>query len=74
MTMNKPIQVWAWEDAPAEFKALSSHGGDEDWVALIPKEFQWKMTPMWLEEPHFGNDVSHHELPDGSVIHISAHA
>lgn len=31
------VIVWAWEDAPAEFRQLSSHGGDEDYVAYFPK-------------------------------------
>jgi len=30
------IKVWKWESAPEELKALSHHGGDEDWVALVP--------------------------------------
>ena len=28
---------WTWEDAPQEYKKLSGHGGDEDWVVTLPK-------------------------------------
>ncbi len=35
MSNNKSaILVWAWSDAPEEFRALSTHGGDEDWVIV----------------------------------------
>lgn len=30
------IQSFPWENAPPEFKALSS-AGDEDWVVVFPK-------------------------------------
>jgi len=36
------IRVWAWKDAPEELKALSQHGGDEDWLALLPPKHAGK--------------------------------
>lgn len=33
---KEPIKVWEWSDAPEEFRALSTHGGDEDWVVFVP--------------------------------------
>jgi hypothetical protein len=73
--MSKMISVWQWEDAPAEFRALSEHGGDEDWVALVPSELA-DVWIGWLESgTTFGVcHVSKHPLPDGRVIHIGAHA
>lgn len=76
---RKPsIQVWRYEDAPDELKYRSHHGGDEDWVALVPKEL---VTPdpenlwiPWLEKGNFGNDVQQETLEDGSVLFIAAHA
>lgn len=76
---RKPaIQVWRYDDAPDELKYRSHHSGDEDWVALVPKEL---VTPNpenlwipWLEQGHFGNDVQQETLEDGSVLFISAHA
>lgn len=70
------IKIWAFHDAPAEYRALSSHGGDEDYLALIPKEWiETQPIPVWLEYGSFGVcDISHHELSDGSVVCIGAHA
>ena len=69
------IQVWRWADAPEDFRALSRHGGDEDWVAHVPAE----MTDEWIGWMEDGTpfgccDVSRHPLPDGSEIRIGAHA
>ncbi len=30
------IILWRFEDAPAYLRKLSTHGGDEDWLAIIP--------------------------------------
>lgn len=30
------VQVWRWDDAPDDWKKLSTWDGDEDWVALVP--------------------------------------
>lgn len=30
------IRVWSFYDAPEALRALSTHGGDEDWLALVP--------------------------------------
>jgi len=37
------ILVWRFSDAPDEYKKLSHHDGDEDWVAVVPREYaaQW---------------------------------
>lgn len=73
-TDPRMIRVWRFHDAPADLRALSEHGGDEDWLALIPAPLadQWI---AWAEVGPFGCcDVSEHPLPDGSVVRIGAHA
>jgi hypothetical protein len=30
------VQVWRWDDAPHDWKKLSTWSGDEEWVALVP--------------------------------------
>lgn len=71
------IRVWSWEDAPQKLKDLSEHGGDEDWLALLPPKhaFGWI---EWLEDgSSFGCcSVSKHTHPDfpGYEIRIGAHA
>ena len=70
----EPIKVWDWDEAPEELKALSPHGGDEDWVALVPKHLADRHIG-WLESGSFGCcDISRHELPNGDVVRIGAHA
>ncbi len=70
----RPIQIWPFYEAPPEYRALSPHGGDEDWIALIPPE--WNGVPYFLESgSRFGCcDVSEHRLLDGSIVAIGAHA
>lgn len=87
-TPQPSIEIWPWDDAPAELKALSPYGGDEDLVARIPARY----VNVWDEElggerlpgfyPYaidtlldtFCLDRSFHELDDGSVAVIGAHA
>jgi hypothetical protein len=70
----KCVQVWHFHDAPPELRALSGHGGDEDWLALIPASMVGDYFP-WMEAGPFGCcDVSEHVLDGGSVVRIGAHA
>jgi hypothetical protein len=68
------IRVWRFSDAPAEFRALSPHGGDEDWVAYIPKALceEWI---GWMEPgTAFGCcHVSRHAV-QGGIIKIGSHS
>ena len=70
---GKGIIVWSFYDAPGELRCLSNHGGDEDWVALMPKGTE---QPSWMESgTRFGCcDVSPHQLDDGRTVYIGAHA
>lgn len=39
LTVASPhISIWSFCDAPEEYRALSCHGGDEDFVTHIPAE------------------------------------
>jgi len=70
------IRVWRWEDAPEELRMLSDHGGDEDWVALLPPKLAYEYI-LWLKEGTFGIcDVSSHTHPElpGYEVRIGAHA
>ena len=33
----KAIQVWRFDGAPEEYQRLATQGGDEDWLAVVPK-------------------------------------
>jgi hypothetical protein len=72
--VKQPIRVWRFDDAPAKYQRLSPHGGDEDWLAHVPKHLAGAFIG-WMEQgTSFGcSDVSEHKLEDGSVIRIGAH-
>ena len=78
--MNHPnhIRVWLFEDAPEELRSLSTNGGDEDWVALLPPKLADYAWIGWLAEGSpFGcasvETHTHPELP-GYVVKIGCHA
>lgn len=77
------LRIWSWRDAPTEYKALSQHGGDEDWVLFASATCVGKWWPLMLEDAINGNEdsyshgfghVDRHVLSDGAVVVIFAHA
>lgn len=36
------LRLYAWADAPEEYRVLSTNGGDEDWVLVGPEDH-----PAW---------------------------
>lgn len=70
----EPIKVWRFEDAPEEYRKLSTNGGDEDWLALIPHA-QANDYISWTESGGFDacQDPSTYYHADG-IIKIGAHA
>lgn len=75
MSEDKIIKVWQFENAPSEYRELSPHGGDEDWLAFVPSTFPYGSWIPWLESgTPFGRcEVSEHEVEGGKVF-IGAHA
>lgn len=73
VAQGRALLIWEWRDAPGELRALSPHGGDEDYVAVVPEDVG---QPSWLESgSSFGCcDVSEHPLDDGRRVYIGAHA
>lgn len=77
--MNECICIWPWLDAPEEYRALSPHGGDEDYVAYVPEALRdepivWKLGDRNSAGGALGSsDVSEHEVHDGLVL-IGAHS
>ena len=78
------ITIWKFGEAPSPFQELSEHGGDEDWLALVPRKFcygisgeefdEWDL-PSFLQAPHFAPcDVSVHPIGPDWVIAIGAHS
>lgn len=78
MNLTTAILVWPFGDAPTELQALSTNGGDEDWLALVPPHLTNSDIP-WLgsddDAGPFGVCcINHYPLPDGRLVVIGAHA
>lgn len=72
--LEKQIFVWRFDDAPPDLRALSPHGGDEDWVTFIPEALEGVWIGWAEKGTSFGCcEVSEHAVPGGKV-RIGAHA
>jgi len=75
MAETGAIIVWRYYDAPTEWQELSEHGGDEDWLAVVPARMADDYIGWLGEGGPFGCcSVSRHELADGRLVFIGAHA
>ena len=77
----KPIKVWRFYDAPKKYQKLSTHGGDEDWLAFIPKDLmgshriEYRRLPQWMESgTQFGICDTLLYPVRGGFVAIGAHA
>jgi len=68
------IKVWRFNDAPKALQDLSTNGGDEDWLAVIPANYD-EYIP-WLESgsPFGCCCVDAYELPTGETVYIGSHS
>ena len=71
LTTVHPILFWPWQYAPENYKKMSRHGGDEDWVALIPKSL--KDFDYWIDRLEVC-DIEKFILQNGDQLWIGAHA
>ncbi len=72
---GSPIIIWPFDKAPEELQNLSTNGGDEDWLALVPTSLLEENFISWLEVPHFGcSSVDRFKLPNGFTVVIGCHA
>lgn len=70
------ITIWRFEDAPADLQALSWHGGDEDWIALVPLKYAERHYIGWLEriDTTLDPQIVDHPSVVGYQVWIGAHA
>ena len=73
-TQPPAAQLWMFHDAPRELRDLSSHGGDEDWVLLVPKSMDASCYMDSIAAAIGVCGTSRDVLPNGDVVYIGAHA
>lgn len=50
MIQKSKITIWRFEDAPQFLQDLSTNGGDEDWIALVPVAYDDRFYLRWLDK------------------------
>lgn len=71
------IKIWKFQDSPKKLAALSTNGGDEDWLALVPPNLADTWMPWLTDNEMFGcPPISKYEHPDypEHIIYIGCHA
>lgn len=73
-TDSAKITVWRFDDAPKDFRELSTNGGDEDWIAFISDAFNGQWIG-WMESGSpFGVCDVYEYAVDGGFVRIGVHS
>lgn len=59
--MSDYIRAWPYREAPEGLQRLSRHGGDEDWLAVVPRSMCDDAPDDWPRPPLAGDAT----YPDG---------
>ena len=72
-TVNESLRasLWSFCDAPQEYRDLSGHGGDEDYVLFVPDGFIGYIDNIVRAIGE--DDTSEHPVA-GGTIYIGAHS
>ncbi len=72
-----PIIVYRFCDAPPQLQQLSTNGGDEDWLAVIPPHLTDAYIG-WMESQGFDTCTDYQKYPypgkPGYMVRIGSHA
>lgn len=70
------VTVWCFDAAPLPFQALSTNGGDEDWLVYVPndKKFTRYGLPCWVEAMDSCRDPDHFPIDQHAAVYIGSHA
>ncbi len=71
---DRAMFVWRFDDAPECLRALSTNGGDEDWLVYMGADVKPDWVPSWVEAMDAGHEPDRFDLPNGAVVFIGAHA
>ena len=69
--METCIKVWPWENAPEDYKAICSQGGDEDWIVFVPYELRDILEyglPTWLIKIDTMEEPVMFDVSDGTLF------
>ncbi len=76
--IENAILVWDFDDAPEKYQKMSTNGGDEDYIFLVPNSFIEKHgIPWWFSCSALSpgrDDPQPIKLDNGDVIFIFTHA
>lgn len=68
------VKVWRFDDAPEEYRKLSTNAGDEDWIAFVPDSLS-TVNFWWMDE---GTPFGYCHVDDfpveGGYICIGSHS
>lgn len=65
--------LWHFDAAPETLQELSAHGGDEDWLVLIPPSQVGRYFPLF-ESGSLTDHQTLYSFEDGWRMRIGAHA
>lgn len=73
--MNDPIKIWRFSGAPDQYQQMSEHGGDEDYIALVPVQYRDEHIVWRIEELGLlgRSSTDKYETQEGDV-YIGAHS
>ena len=72
MELDSNMHLWHFHDAPEEYRALSDHGGDEDYILFVPDNID---TPYWAHDTGpLGTCAVQTAKVMGGTIYIGAHS
>jgi len=64
-------ELYPFKDAPKEYKELSPHDGEEEWLIHIPSQAQIEVAPFESFAESTGLNYSYHHLHGCVVIIIT---
>lgn len=74
MGTGSAMLVWRFEQAPECLRALSTNGGDEDWLVYVAAGLKPQWVHSWIEATDACHDPVRYDLPNGAVVFIGSHA
>lgn len=69
---TEPIRLWPFDAAPIELQAYSDNGGDEDWLAFVPKDLPLPIEPAFLMS--MARYVKQYTTEYGDTVYIGSHS